>query len=155
MVQDPEGIAEMNRLLGQVCRSHFEQANAMLAEVGVYRGQPPLLHALWEDDGLPQTALADRLGITAATVSKMVQRMERVGLVERREDAEDSRVSRVYLTSEGWEIRERVEEIWRELAGTMLHGLTAEETAELRRLLERVRDNLKSLGQSSERRLTA
>ncbi|MGC9359886.1 MAG: MarR family winged helix-turn-helix transcriptional regulator [Anaerolineae bacterium] len=95
MVQDPDRIAEMNRLLGRVCRSHFAQANAMLAEVGVYRGQPPLLHALWEGDGLSQAALADRLGITAATVSNIVQRMERVGLVERREDLEASRCWRL------------------------------------------------------------
>jgi MarR family transcriptional regulator, organic hydroperoxide resistance regulator len=152
-VRDPEGIAEMNRLLGQVCRLHFEQANAMLSDVGVYRGQPPLLHLLWERDGLSQTALADELGITAATVSKMVQRMERVGLVERRDDPEDSRISRVYLTSRGWEIRKRVEEIWHELASAMLSGLSDQERAELRRLLEQLRGNLEILTQNPAHRL--
>lgn len=144
-VSQHEGMDQINYLIGQVCRLHFERANSLLTEIGVYRGQPPLLHALWESDGLAQATLSAKLGIRAATVSKMVRRMERAGLVERREDPADSRLSRVFLTQEGWAIRERVQAIWRQLAAVMLRGLSDDETQELGRLLARLRDNLERM----------
>lgn len=145
-VTQPEHLPEVNQLVGQLCRRHFERANSLLSRIGVYRGQPPLLHALWEHDGLPQATLSARLGISPATVSKMVQRMERAGLVQRRDDATDSRLSRVFLTQEGWAIRERVHAIWVELADIMLRGFSEDEVEVLQALLARLCANLQQGG---------
>jgi DNA-binding MarR family transcriptional regulator len=137
-----EHLPGINHLIGQLCRRHFERANSLLTQIGVYRGQPPLLHALWDDDGLPQATLSAQLGISAATVSKMVQRMERAGLVQRREDPADGRLSRVYLTQEGWAVRERVHAIWIELADAMLRGFSEDEIQALQGMLVRLFENL-------------
>ena len=80
-------------LLAQVCRLHHTRAQAMLEALGLYRGQPPVLHFLHEEDGLTHSALAVRLNVTPATVTKMLQRMENAGWVIRRPDAVDQRVS--------------------------------------------------------------
>jgi len=145
-VSQSEHFPEVNQLVGRLCHRHFERANGLLSRIGVYRGQPPLLHALWECDGLPQATLSARLGVSPATVSKMVQRMERAGLVQRRDDPSDSRLSRVFLTQEGWAIRERVHGIWAELADIMLRGFSGDEVELLEALLTRLCKNLEHDG---------
>jgi DNA-binding MarR family transcriptional regulator len=72
----------------------------------------------------------------------MVQRMERAGLVQRREDPADGRLSRVYLTQEGWAVRERVHAIWIELADAMLRGFSEDEIQALQGMLVRLFENL-------------
>jgi DNA-binding MarR family transcriptional regulator len=95
---EPESI---DMLFVQVCRLHHTRAHTLLEEIGLYRGQPPVLRFLADKDGLTQTDLASRLQVTPATMTKMIQRMEKTGFVQRRSDADDQRVSRVYLTEAG------------------------------------------------------
>jgi DNA-binding MarR family transcriptional regulator len=73
---------------------------------------------------------------------KLIFQMAKAGLVERRTDIEDQRVSRVYLTGEGWALREPVEEIWHELEEQSMVNLTLDERILLRRLLLQVYENL-------------
>lgn len=101
-----------------------------------------ILRQLWPADGLTQSELADRLCIQAATVTKMVQRMEQTQLIERRGDPEDQRVSRVYLTDQGRALLQPYEEAWATLEQYLIEGLSLEERVLLRRLLMQLRDNL-------------
>ena len=57
-----------------------------------------VLCALWQEEGLTQTELAERLAVRPATVTNLLQRLERKGLVRRVPDADDQRVSRVFPT---------------------------------------------------------
>jgi len=129
-------------LLAQVCRLHYYRARTLLEEFGLFRGQPPLLFALWEKEGLTHSELAEHLHVQPATITKMIKRMERAGFVERRQDAEDQRVSRVYLTDAGRNIREAVEGVLRKLEEQTFAGFSSEECALLNRFLFRIRDNL-------------
>jgi len=102
-------------LLVQICKLHRARAHALLEELGLYQGQPPVLFALWEQEGLTHGELAARLNIQPATMTKMIQRMERAGFIERRADSADERVSRVYLTEAGRAIQTQVKQAWRRL----------------------------------------
>jgi DNA-binding MarR family transcriptional regulator len=130
-------------LLAQVCRLHHSRARTLLEELGLFRGQPPLLFALWEEEGRTHSELAEHLHVQPATITKMIKRMERTGFVERRQDTEDQRVSRVYLTDAGRDIRDAVEGVLRELEEQTFAGFSSEERALLNQLLLRVRDNLR------------
>jgi DNA-binding MarR family transcriptional regulator len=141
MTQQPE-IELIGFTLGQVCRLHHARAHTLLEEIGLYRGQPPVLHALWEQDGLTHSELAARLYVQPATVTKMIQRMEKTGFVARRDDPADQRVSRVYLTDVGWAIRAQVKQVWRTLEEETFDGFTLEERVLLRRFFLHVRENL-------------
>jgi DNA-binding MarR family transcriptional regulator len=129
-------------LLSQICRLMRTRMHALWDEIGLYRGQPFVLHTLWEQEGITHSELASRMHVRPATVSNMIKRMEKAGFVQRRPDTADERVSRVYLTEAGRAIRERVENVWRELDTATLAGFSQEERALLRRLLLRVRDNM-------------
>jgi len=129
-------------LLAQICRVHHARAHTLLEELGLYRGQPPMLYALWEQEGLAHSELAARLHVTPSTITKMLKRMEKAGFVERRPDLEDQRVSRVYLTDAGRSIRDEVEQVWRTLEDETFVGFSLEERVLLRRFFLQMRDNL-------------
>lgn len=138
----PSELEALDFLLGQVCRLHYIRAQELLETLGVYRGQPPVLHILHEQEGLTQSELAARLQLTPATVTKMLQRLEKAGFVQRQTDAEDQRVSRVYLTDAGRAIQADVAAALGRLAQETFSDFTIEERVVLRRLMLQMRDNL-------------
>ena len=140
MVHPPETL---DFLLAQICRLHYARMHALLEELGLYRGQPPVLFALWEQEGATHSELAARLHVRPATITKMIKRMEKAGFVERRSDPEDERVSRVYLTNEGRAIRTRVEQVWRTLEEETFREFNAKDRELLRRFFLKIRENLK------------
>lgn len=82
------------------------------------------------------------MGVEPPTATKMLQRMEHAGLIERRPDPEDARVSRVYLTEQGRALEQPVLEVLKHLEAQTVAGLSAMEQALLRRLLMQVSANL-------------
>ncbi len=132
----------LDHLLAQVSRLHHERARAQIGALGLHRGQPPLILALWEKDGRTHTELAEYLYVTPATVTKMVQRMESAGFVQRQPDTEDQRISRVTLTESGRQTGRELNALFHTLDAETFAGLTQEERTILHRFLLRVRENL-------------
>ncbi|HSQ39264.1 MAG TPA: MarR family transcriptional regulator [Anaerolineales bacterium] len=141
-----EGAESLDFLLVQVSKLHRGRMFTLFEELGLYHGQPPMLFALWEQDGQTHKELAGRLHIQAATMTKMVQRMEKAGFVERRNDPDDQRVSRVYLTDAGRAVREDVNRIWGRLEDETFADFTLEERVLLRRFFLQMRENLLRAG---------
>lgn len=142
-MSQPIGTESLDFLLAQICHLHHSRAHTLLEAIGLYRGQPPVLKALWEQEGLTHTALAERLQVTPATITKMLQRMEKAGFIVRKPDAEDQRVSRVYLTEAGRAIQSQVQAVWQRMERETFDGFTQEERALLHRFLQQIRENLK------------
>src|ERR1700687_4371992 len=93
-------------ILANICHLHRIRWTQLLEAPNLYQGQPPLLRELWEEEGLTQTELAIRLKLTPPTITKMLQRMEKSGFIQRKPDPDDQRVSRVYLTSAGRDVQQ-------------------------------------------------
>jgi DNA-binding MarR family transcriptional regulator len=126
----------------QAHKAHRARAEAALNKLGLHTGQEMLLLQLWLEEGIPQSQLATWMGVEPPTATKMLQRMERVGLIERRPDPEDARISRVYLTETGRALEQPVLEVWKQLEAQTVAGLSDTEQALLRRLLMQVSANL-------------
>lgn len=126
----------------EILRLHHYRTHVLLDEIGVYPGQPPLLFIINKEGGQSQKELADRLKIKPATITVMLKRMEKANLVERKQDAEDQRISRVYITDEGEKICIKAMEVMKSLEKECFENFTLEEEVVLRRLLMQMRDNL-------------
>ena len=139
-----KGVApeSMDQILAHVCHLHYIRAHQLLDALGLYREQPPVLFALWEQEGLTHTELAERLRNAPSTISKMLRRMERAGFVVRRSDADDQRVSRVYLTDAGHAIKSDVESVFQRTEAETFAGFSEEERVVLRRFLLQIMGNL-------------
>lgn len=134
--------ATMGYRLVQAAKAHRARVAAGLSRLGLHVGQELVLDRLWREEGLIQSALADRLLVERNTLTKVLQGLERAGLIERRPDPEDARAMRVYLTDRGRSLRQPVEAVWADADRAMQVDFTTEERIVLRRLLEAARDNL-------------
>ena len=143
MVQKPRSESIVH-LLSKVCELKHRRMHEQLDALGLYRGQPPMLRALWGKDGMTHSELAEQLDRCPATITKMVQRMEKAGFVERRSDPSDERLSRVYLTPAGRTIKSAVEDVWSALEEQLVTGFTPPEVALLRSQLTRVCQNIEA-----------
>jgi len=132
----------INLLLRMICQAQRSQMSDALAEIGVYAGQEMFLWHLWQEEGLTQSQLVERMCVQPPTISKMLDRLEKAGLVERRPDAENGRLSRVYLTEQGNARQRSVRAIWTNMEQRLTQGLSVEERIVLRRLLLQVHENL-------------
>ena len=128
--------------LAMACKLHRQRAEVLLSEIGLHVGQEMLLTGLWGNEGITQTELAEYVEIQPATVTNMLQRLEREGIVERKPDLQDQRISRVYTTQKGREMEERVQHQWARLEQESFGGFNVEEKVLLRRLLLQVYQNL-------------
>ena len=136
---DPESL---DRLFAQICRLKHARVHTLYEALGLYRGQSRMLGALWAQEGLTHTELSRQLRVQPATITRMIQRMEKAGFVVRRQAPDDRRVSRVYLTAAGQAVREDVQRVWHRLEEEAFAGFTEEEGMLLHRFFLRIRDNL-------------
>lgn len=128
--------------LAKLGKAHRQAMDQALGALGLHVGQEMVLLQLWAQDGLTPSQLAERLAVEPPTVTKMVQRMTKAGLVERRSAPEDARSSRIHLTGKGRALQAGVLRAWNEVEERTMAGLSTEERTMLQRLLLRVRRNL-------------
>ena len=138
----PDQPDSLDLLLANICFLHHTRAHQLFEALGLYRGQPPVLRILWDDEGLSQAELAARLKLAPATITRMLQRMEKSGFIQRRPDTSDQRISRVYLTQAGRMVKSQVEVVWATMERECFANLSPQELASLRQGLTQVRQNL-------------
>ncbi|WP_040950704.1 MarR family winged helix-turn-helix transcriptional regulator [Gorillibacterium massiliense] len=138
----PTSNDSISRLFFQVIRLHYQRNQMLLDTVGLYPGQPPLLVALSRVDGWKQKELANLLHIKAATLTVMLGRMEKSGFIERRQDPNDQRISRVYLTDKGRDVCVKMQEVMQTLRDECFQHFSPEDTLTMQRLFGQMRDNL-------------
>ena len=79
----------------------------MLAEMGITYPQYLVLMVLWENDNQPVNDIAHRLLLETNTVTPLLQRMEKLGIVSRKKGEHDKRQQIVSLTEKGREMEEQ------------------------------------------------
>jgi DNA-binding MarR family transcriptional regulator len=128
-------IADVARLL----RTAFDRR---VRKLGITRAQWLVLTRLHRHPGASQSELADMMEVERASAGRMIDRLEANGWVERRAQDGDRRVKRVYLTPEAERVHRRIWRIAEENVDEALADLSAQEGAQLRALLTRVKKNL-------------
>jgi MarR family transcriptional regulator, repressor for mepA len=93
---------------------------------------------LAENQGAIQRDIAQMSRTSAASVSSMLQGLERKGLVERRTEPGDERSKRVYATPAGAALIEGFEEAMAAVDATILAPLSPEEHVQLGDLLKKI-----------------
>src|SRR5690625_1548680 len=133
---------EIRVLLGKLCAQLRCNYSESLRQYDIHIGQDHALCQLWMEEGITQTELSKRMGCEPPTVTNMIKKLEAYGLVYRRRDSADGRVSRVYLTPKGRALQQPVEEVWRAHQEKLLHGISTEERLMIRRLMQQMLENI-------------
>jgi len=114
----------------------------LLQPLGLTYPQYLVLLVLWERDGASVGQLGERLALDSGTLTPLLKRLERQGLVERRRGGDDERVVRIHLTQEGRALRARARKVPTALACSA--GYDVESDASMRTLTG-LRDELNAL----------
>jgi DNA-binding MarR family transcriptional regulator len=105
-------------------------------------GQGAVLFALLEHDGASMGELAARTSLAASSITQVISRMEKTGLVRRERDPNDGRAVRAHLTPLARSLEPRCRDLNTRLHALLEADLSSSEAADLRRLLGIVITNL-------------
>ena len=143
-IQEKQGEAHVKfeMRFGRLIRMYYSRIQSQLAEVGLYRGQPPILMLLYKNDGMSQKEMARALNLSPATMTVTLKRMEKAGLVLREMDEHDQRILRVHLSEKGCEMCETGESRIGVVTAELLEGFTLEEQQQLNEYLGRIARNM-------------
>ena len=119
------------------------RAERRLTALGIHPGQLPALLLVSHQEGMSLKQLADALHVKPPTMTVSVQRMEKMGLLEKREDKKDQRVYQIYLTEKGKETLDEAKQIALDNYQLATEGITREELAIVKDCFTRMTENLK------------
>ena len=105
-------------------------------------GARMILAALAHNEGLRQIDLVALTHMKAPTVSVIMKKMAAEGLITYRTQASDLRANLLFLTEKGRDVHKATHELLHSTDQVMMQGFSDEESAQLKALLSRVRDNL-------------
>jgi MarR family transcriptional regulator for hemolysin len=129
-------------LIRRLSRRLRYRLDARLERYGLTSVQWGVLAALGQVDGQSQAQLQHRLAIEGATLTPIVQRLERDGWIDRAGDPVDRRRQRVWLAAKSREIMAEIATEVEQYRQESLRGFSDAEIATLSALLDRMEGNL-------------
>jgi MarR family transcriptional regulator, organic hydroperoxide resistance regulator len=123
-------------------RQFIQDLQDRLAPYDIPVGMWYFFRALWEEDGLTQRQLSQRVGSMEQTTVEQLKNMERRGYIERRRSLDDRRKIHVHLTESGLTLKNQLLPFAVDVNRVALEGLSDGEIGFLRLVLDRIRANL-------------
>jgi MarR family transcriptional regulator, transcriptional regulator for hemolysin len=130
-------------ILNDVARMLRTYADQKAAQFGITRAQWVVLARLERFQGLKQSELAEMLDLQPITVTRLLDRLCRNGLIERRSDPSDRRAKRLYLTPAAKPLLDRLTDLGEELMTTTLNGVERDSVELMIGKLATVKENLR------------
>ena len=130
---------------GRTLHLQRQLALKILPEKNLHPAQARCLWTISANDGISQRDLAGVLHLSRPTVTAMLQRLEKAGLVERHADRDDHRLMRIVLTDEGRTLGARMCDFHRELINATVGSLPSADQREFGRLLGLLSANMESV----------
>jgi len=130
-----ENLQRTSNMVLTLCSRLFRGFGITQAQFNV------LLVLKGKEKDVTQTELGDRLGITRASVTSVLDRLEAKGLIARNSVPGDRRIYHVALKAAGLALVEKVEREYRKMIGSVTGSLNEEECRVVLRCLERMRES--------------
>lgn len=132
------------RILGVAHTAMFRHLSKLMKDenLPITPDQFRVLSHLWQDDGLQQTELAHCTNRNRANVTRIIDILEREGIVERRDDISDRRIFRVYLTKKGKSLREKTAKCAEQSIVDSLKGVNKHEIDICVKVLLKIQQNV-------------
>ena len=122
--------------------SYFKEK---LRPFGVTPIQYSLLKCLWVEDMQTPSQLAQTLQVDTSTISGLLERLERKGLVVRTYSQEDRRSILVCLQEDGRVLQSGIEQAIAEANEEVTRGISPEDVARLKEQCNLIKENIRNL----------
>ena len=117
----------------------------ILAERGIeaFNGaQGRILYVLFQGDGVPIKTVSEKCGLAITSLTTMLERMEKGGLILRKQDSVDKRKTLLFLTDKARSLEKDYIAVSEEMGDIYYQGFTADEVKAAEEYLNRIRLNL-------------
>ncbi len=118
------------------------------ATKGAHPGQAACLRVLDAHDGISQRDMADHLHVSRPSITAMLKTVEKAGLVVRKPDETDQRLTRVHLTDEGRRLAAELRSVLADYIKDTFATLSEDDRAELIRLLGSLKGRMAQVGEA-------
>ncbi len=129
-------------LLNDVARLMRRQFDRRARDIDMTRAQSAVLCRLRKNEGINQVTLADILDIEPITLARLVDKLEKAGWVERRPDAKDRRMHRLYLLPAAQSIFEKIRPIGQATRKEAFASIAVEDQRQFMETLQKIKSNL-------------
>jgi MarR family transcriptional regulator for hemolysin len=137
-MDDPSPRAALGRWLGHAARQWRRAIDEKLEPFGLTEATLwPLLHAARGREPMRQNKLAAKLGIEGSTLVRLIDVLDRAGLIERK-TCDDRRAWALHVTPRGRALAEQVEAVANSIRQEVLGSISDEELATTLSVLERI-----------------
>jgi MarR family transcriptional regulator, transcriptional regulator for hemolysin len=116
--------------------------NRRVKEFGFTRSQWEVLYLLHENDGQTQTEIAAELVMAKPPLGKLIDRLEEDKWLERREDPDDRRAKRVFLTPKSLPLLEPLEQVVSDIGNLATEGFSEADRQVFIEMLSAAHENL-------------
>ena len=104
--------------------------------------QGRILYVLWQEDGVPIKIISEKSGLAITSLTTMLERMEKNGLIRRKTDEADKRKTLLFLTDKAKELKEAYDSVSNEMGNIYYRDFTDKEILQFEEYLNRIRVNL-------------
>lgn len=129
-------------VLTQIMHLSVCHAKRMFGKYDLKPGQAGILFVLNQEGEMSQKKLAKKMHLTPPTITSAIQKMEKMGYIQRKVDAEDQRVQLLRITEKGSACIDQIYMVGKQMDEMVFKGMSLEEKLLLKRMLVQVRDNL-------------
>jgi DNA-binding MarR family transcriptional regulator len=134
--------APVSHAIMRVARLSRTIAANVLRPAGLYPGQESVMVSLWELGPQRQADLIRLNGSDAATMTRMIRRLEHAGFVRRTPSTEDKRAFVIEATPASRGLRREVSDMWSQLDEILVGGLDDQERQAVLRVIEGMEERL-------------
>ncbi|RFC68706.1 MULTISPECIES: MarR family winged helix-turn-helix transcriptional regulator [Mesorhizobium] len=127
LTHQPDETDRVGFLLHDASRLLRKRFETRASCYGLSAAQWRLLVRVFKEEGIAQARLAELLEIEPISVSRLIDRMEEGGWIERRNDMSDRRVRTIYLTEKSRAIFNQMRGMAAQVFDYALNGLSADE----------------------------
>lgn len=131
-------MSEFTKDLMRQLRFISSASNAFINKRQNLNGQQRVLAILAKEDGLIQSQLAEILDIRPSSLAELMKKMEKSGDVLRKEEAQDKRIKRVFLTKTGKKKAQKFSYAGEDLSEAFFAGLNEEERENFSEYLQKI-----------------
>ena len=104
--------------------------------------QGRILYVLWQEDGVPIKIISEKSGLAITSLTTMLERMEKNGLISRKTDEADKRKTLLFLTDKAKELKEAYDSVSNEMGNIYYRDFTDKEILQFEEYLNRIMVNL-------------
>lgn len=104
--------------------------------------QGRILYVLWQEDGVPIKIISEKSGLAITSLTTMLERMEKNGLISRKTDEADKRKTLLFLTDKAKDLKEAYDSVSNEMGNIYYRDFTDKEILQFEEYLNRIRVNL-------------